>query len=365
MVTRVRACASTPVVSRISAGAGGPPSHSHHRSPKSITGSSDLASSNTNETSASRAGIVRRGASLARDGVPGEIIACPSAPSTAPSGGTRALAGRPAGVGGRQVLDVHFVRTTWPVAEMYDADGASSRGAAPPAWWRRSACPRFASRRQAPPRPGTAGYGSAPPRFGTWACSSASVVVDVRVGGGGSASPPLRTRSLALVVPRDRGADGRAGGQRRGGRGVLRGRGRDPGHDHEPPGDAGDAGDAAVSGSRELGSTVIFCEFSRESLEGRARAHYHGGEICKPRVRVAARFRPWLRHTRRRRVSAPPLDEPPRRRRRVRSPRRRRARSANASASVVVVAAEPSDAPAVRVVASTAVAFARVTNCHA
>ena len=88
MVTRVRACASTPVVSRISAGAGGPPSHSHHRSPKSITGSSDLASSNTNETSASRAGIVRRGASLARDGVPGEIIACPSAPSTAPSGGT-------------------------------------------------------------------------------------------------------------------------------------------------------------------------------------------------------------------------------------------------------------------------------------
>lgn len=74
MVTRVRACASTPVVSRTSAGAGGPPSHSHHRSPKSITGSSDLASSNTNESSASRAGIVRRGASFARDGVPGETI---------------------------------------------------------------------------------------------------------------------------------------------------------------------------------------------------------------------------------------------------------------------------------------------------
>ena len=122
-------------------------------------------------------------------------------------------------------------------------------------------------------------------------------------------------------------------------------------------------GDAAVSGSRESEFPGEFPRESLEGLEGRARALYHGGEICKPPACASLR------------VFAPGFDTPGG----AESLRRLLTNrlvavgasvrldgdgdgdgdGSRASASVVVVAAEPSDAPAVRVVASTAVAFAR------
>ena len=184
------------------------------------------------------------------------------------------------------------------------------------------------------------------------------VVVDVRVGGGGSGEPSTSDAEtwpwsfLATAAPTPvQGDSAVAGVASSADEAVILDT------TTRLPGDAGDAGDAAVSGSREL---EFPGEFSGESLEGRARALYHGGEICMPPACASLR------------VFAPGFDTPGG----AESLRRlltyrlvavgasvrldgERERSANASASVVVVAAEPSDAPAVRVVASTAVAFAR------
>ena len=187
------------------------------------------------------------------------------------------------------------------------------------------------------------------------------VVVDVRVGGGGSGEPSTSDAEtwpwsfLATAAPTPvQGDSAVAGVASSADEAVILDT------TTRLPGDARDAGDAAVSGSRESEFPGEFPRESLEGLEGRARALYHGGEICKPPACASLRvFAPGfdtsggaesLRRLLTNRLVAVGAS--------VRLDGERE-RSANASASVVVVAAEPSDAPAVRVVASTAVAFAR------
>ena len=188
------------------------------------------------------------------------------------------------------------------------------------------------------------------------------VVVDVRVGGGGSGEPSTSDAEtwpwsfLATAAPTPvQGDSAVAGVASSADEAVILDT------TTRLPGDARDAGDAAVSGSRESEFPGEFPRESLEGLEGRARALYHGGEICKPPACASLR------------VFAPGFDTPGG----AESLRRLLTNrlvavgasvrldgdgdgdGSRASASVVVVAAEPSDAPAVRVVASTAVAFAR------
>ena len=175
------------------------------------------------------------------------------------------------------------------------------------------------------------------------------VVVDVRVGGGGSGEPPASDAEtwpwsfLATAAPTPVQGDSTVvGAASSADEAVIldtttRLRSR------------GDAGDAAVSGSRGIAFPGAAAR-----LEGRARALYHGDEICRPPACTSLR------------VFAPGFDTPGG----AESLRRllqNRLVAAGASvcldgasraASAVVVAAEPSDAPAVRVVASTEVALA-------
>ena len=176
------------------------------------------------------------------------------------------------------------------------------------------------------------------------------VVVDVRVGGGGSGEPPASDAEtwpwsfLATAAPTPVQGDNAVAGVASSAdeAAILDTTTRLP---------ARDAGDAAVSGSREIDF------FGAARLEGRARALYHGDAICKPPACASLR------------VFAPGFDRPGG----AESLRRlltNRLVAAGASirlggdsrpfapASAVVVAAEPADAPAVRVVASTEVAFA-------
>jgi len=176
------------------------------------------------------------------------------------------------------------------------------------------------------------------------------VVVDVRVGGGGSGEPSASDAEtwpwsfLATAAPTPVQGDNAVAGVASSAdeAAILDTTTRLP---------ARDAGDAAVSGSREIDF------FGAARLEGRARALYHGDAICKPPACASLR------------VFAPGFDRPGG----AESLRRlltNRLVAAGASirlggdsrpfapASAVVVAAEPADAPAVRVVASTEVAFA-------
>ena len=175
------------------------------------------------------------------------------------------------------------------------------------------------------------------------------VVVDVRVGGGGSGEPPASDAEtwpwsfLATAAPTPVQGDSTVAGTASSADEAvildtttqLRSR--------------GDAGDAVVSGSRGIAFPGAAAR-----LEGRARALYHGDEICRPPACTSLR------------VFAPGFDTPGG----AESLRRllqNRLVAAGASvcldgasraASAAVVAAEPSDAPAVRVVASTEVALA-------
>ena len=176
------------------------------------------------------------------------------------------------------------------------------------------------------------------------------VVVDVRVGGGGSGEPSTSDAEtwpwsfLATAAPTPVQGDSAVAGVASSAdeAAILDTTTRLP---------ARDAGDAAVSGSREIDF------FGAARLEGRARALYHGDAICKPPACASLR------------VFAPGFDTPggAESLRRLLTNRlvaagasvRLDGERSRGSASVVVVAAEPSDAPAVRVVASTAVAFAR------
>ena len=176
------------------------------------------------------------------------------------------------------------------------------------------------------------------------------VVVDVRVGGGGSGEPSASDAEtwpwsfLATAAPTPVQGDNAVAG-------VVSSADEAVILDTTTRLPARDAGDAAVSGSREIDF------FGAARLEGRARALYHGDAICKPPACVSLR------------VFAPGFDRPGG----AESLRRlltNRLVAAGASirlggdsrpfapASAVVVAAEPADAPAVRVVASTEVAFA-------
>ena len=90
MVTLERAARSEPEgPSRISAGAGGPPSHAHQSSPRSNTGSATPGSEKRNDTSASRAGTRKRGVSRAAIGV-----GAPGTPDIAPAPVVSADSGR-------------------------------------------------------------------------------------------------------------------------------------------------------------------------------------------------------------------------------------------------------------------------------
>ena len=178
------------------------------------------------------------------------------------------------------------------------------------------------------------------------------VVVDVRVGGGGSGEPPASDAEtwpwsfLATAAPTPVQGDGAVAGVATSADEAVildtttRLRSR------------GDAGDAAVSGSRE----IAFPGAAAARLEGRARALYHGDEICRPPACASLRvFAPGFRDTPGGAESLHRLLQ----NRLVAAGASVRLDGAEAGgASAVVVAAEPSAFPAARVVASTEVAFA-------
>ena len=178
------------------------------------------------------------------------------------------------------------------------------------------------------------------------------VVVDVRVGGGGSGEPPASDAEtwpwsfLATAAPTPVQGDGAVAGVATSADEAVildtttRLRSR------------GDAGDAAVSGSRE----IAFPGAAAARLEGRARALCHGDEICRPPACASLRvFAPGFRDTPGGAESLHRLLQ----NRLVAAGASVRLDGAEAGgASAVVVAAEPSAFPAARVVASTEVAFA-------
>ena len=179
------------------------------------------------------------------------------------------------------------------------------------------------------------------------------VVVDVRVGGGGSGEPSASDAEtwpwsfLATAAPTPvQGDSAVAGVASSADEAVILDT------TTRLPGDAGDAGDAAVSGSRE----IAFPGAAAARLEGRARALCHGDEICRPPACASLRvFAPGFRDTPGGAESLHRLLQ----NRLVAAGASVRLDGAEAGgASAVVVAAEPSAFPAARVVASTEVAFA-------